>query len=337
MPAAYIDRLDLLSLEERNGAIRSLTRKARVIFNPGEPIPTDYTVLMTVLETAGIPLPFTVPAGDGFSSLVLVNRSVQLVENDKSIFDVTLKYDHILDGPNQVLQEDTEQGGIGPVLPNPNDILYGKGRCSIAEKTTNFYIPNGVGDPVADRVLILVAHSFPKSDQGIPTQSVVPGYPYTVFQGGEITLPFPQENFQMQGVIRTSNPRIIAQAFIAKINGVAWCSRPPFTWICSEVQWECLDISTLVYKFVFEFQYNFDTWNPRVVFIDQRTGRPPANLETANQPNPDPTTPDGKAGVLSYTTNPYIDVVQPAGQWNVPALQPVDFNALFGNFLEGFD
>jgi hypothetical protein len=91
------------------------------------------------------------------------------------------------------------------------------------------------------------------------------------------------------------------------------------------------------YKFGFEFQYNFDTWDPRVAFNDQRTGRPPADLEPATQP--DPNLPTQYQTFNSYTYNFFAvqggpTGLQPAGYWNVPCLRRADFDTLFGAEFE---
>ncbi len=212
--------------------------------------------------------------------------------------------------------------------------IYGKGRCSIVEKTTNFYIPPNadgtVSDDITKRKQILVAHSFPKTDTGIVGQAIDPTLPFTVIQGGEVSVPFPQGNFELQGILYTNNPWSIAWAFIARVNKKVWLQRPPITWICSEVKFEVVDPSLGEYRFSFEFQYNVDTWNPTVVFNDQRTGRPPASVEAATLPNP------MEGGVLNLVQNPYTEgTLQPAGYWNVPFLSQVDFSQLFANFFEG--
>lgn len=438
MPTANIDRVDTLSLVERLGVVRSMIRKARVTFSDAELAAIeDFDVLNQALDA--LPGPFTVPtdAGGnpiaGYEALVLIEREPSLVLEDPGTVDVILKYEHFLDGPNQYL--------VDP----PSGLLFGKGRCSITEKTTNFFRP--FGDPTANRVQIMVAHQFnmsppnpdvtaisqtlgaswvpnpnatdfslasftiantgqnyavgdtlfldggtintgpallqvtaiqPNSNGAIAADGlaiIIPG-DYTqapdnpvllsaqtgtgigaqinaVFssgavpvslpegcgiQGGEISLPFPQANFQLVGIIFTANPWNIADEVIACVNSDPWLNKPPITWICSEVQWEMINPGPLdgqvegvrAYRFMFEFQYNLDTWDPTVAFIDQRTGKPPANLEAAFLQDIN--------GVTSLSLNlaggPTF--TQPAGYWTVPALRRVDFNAKFASVFEGF-
>ena len=295
---------------------------ARVIFGPDE-LPSDFTALSRALTAAGIPEPFSTLANIGYGSLVLIERSTQMGERDKSCVDVTLKYEHILDGPNQELNRPA------------SGLLFGKGRASITQKTTNFYYPYGQVN--LGRVQILVAHTFPADYQGVAALTLDPTLPRTVIQGGEISIPFPQSNFQMQGVITTDNPVAVADQFIAKINSLTWMGKPPLTWICSEVQYDIIDIEGFVYRFAFEFQYNQDTWDATVIFNDQFLGRPPANVLPGTVVNPDSDSPETKATppIRSYTENPISFNFQPAGYWNVPALGRQDFASLFAALFEG--
>lgn len=359
MPVAYIDHVENLEQVEKNGVIRALTRLVRVMFNEAEiEDHKDFSRLKEAYNAVDpqgfpMPLPFSGLSEPGYDALVLVERSAKLVEKEPSFVDVTLKYEHILDGPNQELQ--------APL----GNILYGKGRSSIVEKTTNFYRKEG--NPNAPRTLILAAHSFNPQEKGLSGQFAFPLLPYTIIQGGEVSIPYPQENFSLTGVITVDNPHRITRDFVSKINKDRWLGQPKHTWICSEVQWQVLSPKNGIYQFNFEFQYSVDTWNPTVVFHDQRTGRPPAKVREGDLE--DPTQPG--SGVMSYTLNPYsgaaglaaavaaqaavlaaggtvaaaaaaygaaiLPYLQPAGIWNVPALEPVDFDRMFGAIFEGFE
>jgi hypothetical protein len=248
---------------------------------------------------------------------------------------VILKYEHLLDGPNQGLFRQT---------PNP-PVFFGRGRASIAEKSTNFFYPNG--DTTKPRVQILVAHSFPESDIDVvgPYLDQVK-WPRTVFQGGEVTIPYPQANYHIVGYLNTISPWLIVDRFLVHVNEVEWLNKPPLTWICSEVQFEMMDPEPSIvigedlvpqteplYKFEFEFQYNVDTWTPTVTFNDQRTGRPPAGVLPGLIPGPDDAI-GFAAGVNNFNYNPTNENLQPAGYWNVPALQLLNFQAEFDAFFD---
>lgn len=329
---AFVDRVDDLSCQEKHGVIRGLTRKARIRFEDGDNRPKDFSILragFAAIEADPYKLfPYSTLDADGYKSLVLIERNPKLLDNDPSWLDITLVYEHLLDGPNQQL--------IDPA----SGIIFGKGRCSITQKTTNFFYP--FGDHTKGKVQILTAHTFSPKDMGVAGQVLNPDLPYTITQGGEVSIPFPEGNFQCQGVIRTGNPWSVAYTFINAINKDEWLNGPPQTWICSEVQFEILEAYPPgvhvrpLYKFGFEFQYNEDTWNPTVVFNDQRTGRPPADVQPATTGNP-ALAPDSIAGIINYAVNKYNGKAQPAGFWTVPAIRTVDFNALFGSLFEGFN
>ncbi len=324
MPTLYPDHTSLLHLAERNGCVRSLTKKTRVIFEKDEILPTDHQALLSAMEAAGLPVAFSSLAGVGLGSLVLTERGTEVVDGDPRVFDVTLKYDHVLDGPNQVLYN------RDPEAAQP--ILYVKAKTSIAQKTTNFFRP--FGDPDAERELITTAHTFLNTDQDVAGTQFVPGHPNTVYQGGEVTVPFPQTNFRLVGIWdlnEDQSPWDIHYLFIARINDDAWLGRPAFSWLCSEVQSQMLNASARRYEFEFEFQFDLDTWNPTVIFNDQRTGRPPADVLVASE--------DDANGVRRLAFNRLVvgppGVTQPAGYWTVPFLKPVNFTDLFRDVTAG--
>jgi hypothetical protein len=333
MPQLFLDHIENLSLVERNGAIRSLTRKARVGFSDIENSPKDFQVLnaaLSLLDDLKIVAMSEVPADSGYTGLVLVERSPSLMQDPRWV-DIILKYEHLLDGPNQFIAFPT------------NGILYGKGRCSITQRTTNFYYPHG--DRTKNRIQILVGHTYTDPSLGVIGQYLGPDLPNTIKQGGEINVPVPVANFQVQGLGFTENPWSVGQQYIARINKNNWLNHPPGTWICSEVQWDVLDPrlgrfgksekKLPLYRFSFEFQHDPDGWDPTVVFIDQRTGRPPFDVDK-EQGNLSGPTPD-EDGVLSYKANPITDNPQPAGYWTVPYNIRVDFNEMFGAHFEGLN
>ena len=324
----FIDRVDTLNFTEKLGVIRTMTRKVRVILDPSTR-PTDFTALSQALKVC--PAVWSTLANEGYAALVLVERSPSVAEGEPSCIDVILKYEHILDGPNQILSGNlTNQAVFG----NNKPALYSKGRSSVVEKTTNFYYP--YGDTSQPRILIQVGHEFTKGDQGLPSLIINnQTNPYSSFQGGEVSIPFPQENFSVSGVVATFDPHSIARMFVGKISDRMWIGKPANTWLCTEAKWEVIDPvgrpgpgggKIPIYKFDMEFQYNIDTWNPTVVFNDQRTGRPPHDVVEGYLPDPNVAGPNL---VFSYVFNSQNLAVQPAGYWEVPALPEADFFSLF--------
>lgn len=137
MALPSIDHTDTLSMTESLGMVRQLTRFARVSGLAS----TDYTVLLEGLRAAGIPdygsrlIPFTTPPTDPnyrLRMLVLVDRKVKLTDRDPGSVDVTLDYQHILDGDSQSLN------GIAFPGVQPT-VLYGKNKTSVQQTKTNFF------------------------------------------------------------------------------------------------------------------------------------------------------------------------------------------------------
>lgn len=333
MPEAYIEHLNGdLTCSERHGVIRSMSRSVRVVFKDADAAPGNFNILKAVLDAcpapmspppsilvtddAELPTAIITDPNEPFGQLVLTGRDPKMVGGDKWVYDVTLHYEHILDGPNQKA-----------ILPD-NGIIFGKGKTSVVDKSTNFYYP--FGDTTKARELIAVAHTFDQYDQGIAGLKLDPNLPRTVLQGGEIQLPFPQSNFGFQGIWDDLfNPVQTSFTVVATVNKLPWLGRPALTWMCSEMQWECIEPSKHRYRVNFEFQYNVDTWDKSVVFFDQRTGRPPHDVVKAsiNDAN----------GVTRLMINPISSPLQfqPAGWWQVPALARLDFDAFFGAFFNG--
>lgn len=321
------ERFEDLSCTERLGVITSLTRKQRIVFEAGDNPPKNFNILKAALNV--VPQPLTPPPtatidseiqlaaimdqGEPFGQLVLVSRDARIAENEKWCVDVTLHYEHIMAGPNQSVQD--PQSGI----------IFGKGKTSVVDKTTNFFWPNN--DRSKPREVIQVSHTFPDWEQGIIGQPFDKQYPRTIFQGGEISIPFPQSNFGFSGWWdNLLNPVETSFKFVGKTNKNPWMGGKALTWLCSEMAWEAIEPSKHRYKVNFEFQYNIDTWHPTVVFLDSRTGRPPADVEPASV---------DINGVMRLRVHPFVPVTVPAGMWQVPAVEPVDFKTLFGAFFNG--
>lgn len=412
MPNPSIDRLETLECVERNGVIRKLVRLARVFGLSN----TDYRQLWAALIKAGIPAygsglvdtsnAGTIAATQAFAALVLVERSAKIAEGDPATVDVTLTYEHVLDGPNQ-----------GVAFPGiPSKILYARSRSSIVQKPTNFFYP--YGNELADTtpipilgvsqfggvgggILINVpANFYVTNDLGVvidgvtgtteangnwtitvvgpgqlllnsstfvnnwtgggeigvapgtlaPRLQILTGHKYPLddrdwkgqiqIQGGEINLPFPQENLRLDGYTYTSNPDALKLAIHRKVNSDNWRGRPPRTWLCTEVQYEVLSPrpvsvplgvvpNTPLYRFEFEIQYDSDGWDQTVAFKDQRTGLPPSTVQIGTIP--DPATPT----VLNQQLDPTTNQPFPAGTWTVPALPQTNFLAFFQANFDG--
>jgi len=318
----------MLDCEEDHGVIVSLTRLYRVIGITN----TDYTALWAALANTnpapGIPqfgdtLPAIAPGagGDPWSGLVVTRRSAKNMFDDKGTVDVTIKYEHIMQGPNQEL------------FAPPSGFLFTKGKCSVREKPTNFYYPYGIrsgvipnpspdgtptnGTTAAVRTRIVTSNQY-VNDLELDRQFKE--------QLGEIKLPFPEGNIQFEGTLLCNDPYAYAMSLIATINQLPFLEQPERTWLCSEVGWQILRPDTGLYKFNFEMQNNPDTWDADVVFIDSRTNLPPSNVQVAVITNPG-------TGIADTAQNPLTGLPIPAGAWTVPALRRVDYNTVFAAFF----
>lgn len=357
----YIDRVDMLTCEERLGVIHAMTRRALVnILVP----PADYSALWSALSTAGIPDAMTNLPTTGNQNLVLIGRTASIKGDDPTWYEVDLRYEHLMGGANQNLFNDPN---VGP-SNQAGAILFGKGRSSIVQKPTNFFTidPSIVNPDPDQQIQFLVSHTFPNSLYTIPIVPILGGLvvpPVLVSRGdpkyagmnlkqtGEVSIPFPQDNFTLEGVVVTPNPWIIKSLFHRKTNLVTWLGRPPGKWMCTEVRWEVLDtvwettnavhitIGRRSYKFAFEYQYDSDGWNPTVIFHDQRTGRAPSQMIRPTiadtDPRCDPSVPvNQQTGTLRYGLDAKGHVV-PAGYWTVPYFQQIDIDATFTQVMEG--
>lgn len=325
-----VDRIDTLECVERNGVIRSLTREVRA---HGLSSQVDYNVLVAAMNRAGVPqygATLTSAANRvEFGALSLIERAAKAVANDdKDAWSIMLKYEHLMDGPFQYLMN-----------PSSGFIMV-RGRSSVTEKETNFF--QYKGDQARPRVQILVSHTYPFNTE-VPLVRYEPDYPgQTQIQGGEIKIPFPQDNVKMEGVIRTNDPWYIKGLIHRKLNKYTWLGKPPRHWCCTEVEFDCINprrpltavdvgAEARLYRFALEFQENFDGWDPTVTFIDKRTGLPPHNVEFGTQA--DATAPGAPEVLMwrpnegSLTTNATL---LPAGYWEVPALPETDYSAFFG-------
>lgn len=280
---AFIDHVDTLECKEVNGVIRSLTRLFRVLGVQN----TDYTVLWEALNNAGIPTAgqktddaVTLLENSPFVNLSVVDRSAKIVDKDRGCVDVTVVYQHMLDGPNQSLNQPANTGGI----------IFGKVKTSIQQKQTNFTV-----NPDGSQELITVKYTYPKTDPNYAGQ--------TITQTGTIEVPLPMKTYSLQGYMLTLDPSGLANQFIASVNADIWNNEAPRTWLCTEASYERMTYGQ--YLFGFEFQHNPDGWDPTVLFIDDRSNRPP---------------PDLKPGVGYYT---------------IEYLEGVDFNSLFASLSGG--
>jgi len=340
MADLFVDRLETTNATFERGVARSCTRKCRVGLTTevtGQEGYLSLTIARTFLRTKGFvemepmgesPDILDATSGQEFAPLILVKMDLAMAD-DKYWVDATLHYAHIADGANQAFVPQ-----VGPT----NELIWGKGRTSIVEKTTNFFYP--FGDRTKPKTMLEVGHQFAVTDQRMSAVPHDPNYPRYVRQGGEISIPFPQSNYKFEAIVETRYPAALAESLIAKINDRVWMGMPQHTWLITEVTYEVnnparvQNVTLPTYKMGFEFQYNSDTWNPTIAFKDQETGNTPASAVIG-------TVADGD-GVFRYQLLPkfvpgvgFIGMFPvPAGYWQVPALGRINFDAEFHAIFE---
>lgn len=259
----YIDRIETLEMKEKWGVLESVVRRAFVKGLVG----TSWAVMYSVLEAAGIPKKGAYLDADKGVNLYVTDRDVKMVDKDSA--EVVITYGHFADRGQKLY---VDWGFV------TNRNISGRMEVSVAQKTTNMFREEGRGE----QKLIQLQHTYPPTDPDYAGQ--------TIFQTGEINVAIPQRTFSIQGCkeFRQSGPWDMAENLIGCINNKEWMGQPRHTWMCTEVTWEYRDTQpdsgnpayrSSLYFMTFSFQHNPDTWNPSVVFIDDRTNRPPSNLE----------------------------------------------------------
>ncbi len=277
-----VDQLTILEAQERHGALRRLVREALVSFS-GLDIPTDWTVLTEALDESALPQygdHLTEDLSDNAYDLELVERNVKSVEKNR--VRVELVYENFADLEENL---DDPRGGY----------VTGEVRCNLQQKTSNLDI-NGN--------LVEVSHTYPSDDYNYPDETLV--------QGGQFQYYEPERTVFIRGIKQTRHPWLIAKAIIGRVNLNSFGGELPRYWLCTGCSWKLAWAGRMGgsarenrYYMNFEFQYNADTWDPTVTFIDDVTGKPPRNLV---------------AGV---------------GYKTVTKMPAVDFNAVIGAILQG--
>lgn len=119
---------------------------------------------------------------------------------------------------------------------------------------------------------IILQHTFNTVDEnGNPVQR-------TEYQPTEVEVSVPQLVVSLTR--RESQPPFYqSEAYLRKVNQSGWLGKPARTWLCTKVDGSSDDGGN-TYTVVYEFTYNPDTWDQRVVFIDPDTGRPPIDEDT---------------------------------------------------------
>ena len=249
MAKVHLDKIETLSMNERWGVIVAMERQATVTGLTG----TTWETLYDVLDEAGVPTKGSYLDNDRGSHLIVTDRNVRMVDQDKALVDIV--YGKFNDRGQRLFWDPTEVS-----VRN----MSGKMTASVVQKETNLYRPDGTGEQTE----ITVEHTYPSDDPDYANR--------TITQSGVITVMMPGRTMTVQGLKNLLSPWVLAENLIGSVNKKTWLGQPPHTWMCTEVMWEFRDEGN--YFMEFQFQHDPDTWNPTVVFIDDRTGRPPEGL-----------------------------------------------------------
>lgn len=244
-----VDRLDVLETKEKDGHLERLVLVAQVR-NIED---TDYTALMTALNAGSVPQ-YGDHLNDVWSDIdydmVVKERNVKMIDSTTARVEI-IYLNEIINPPQDL--DDPRSG-----------VVEGEVRCSVQQKTSNLD---------RDGNQITVTHTYPSDDPNHPDE--------TITQGGEIQYFEAQRSVFIQGKKATSAPWLIANIIVGSVNESAWSGEAARTWLCTSCNWKLLNIpasGTEEYLMSFEFQFDADTWDPTVVFIDDVTGKPPADL-----------------------------------------------------------
>jgi hypothetical protein len=243
-------------MKEKWGVLVGMTRQATVTGLTG----TSWDKMYDVLENAGIPAGDAYLDGDKATHLIVTDRDVKRI--DRVTAEGTMAY-----GPfNDRGQRLFNLAGSEWILASRD--VSGKMQATVAQKSTNLYREGGEGE----EQLIQLSHEYPEDD---------PDYGGRIIhQNGEVDVHIPQRTFTIEGMVEHRAPWDIAEALIGGVNSQTWMGQKKHTWMCTDVTWKYRHFKegTGYYFMTYTFQHDPDTWNPTAVFIDDRTGRPPADL-----------------------------------------------------------
>lgn len=248
--AFLLDKMDTLRTVERDGVLLSVTRSAMVEVNTG----LGAAAMGAALDELGVPTygdrldnTFLSP---GFS-LIVRQREVDVI--DEGITRVTINYENAYQIDNMPDRFDSPFMGA----------MQGEVRCNVQQKTSNL---DGYGNQV------VLYHLYPEDDPNFPNQLRA--------QGGEFSYFAAQRSFSITGIKETPAPWAIANSITGRVNLFPFSGEAPRTWLCVGCNWKPQGAYYGATRFymTFDFQFDPDTWDPTVVFIDEVTGKPPPNL-----------------------------------------------------------
>ena len=200
---------------------------------------------------------------------------------------------------------------IGPVGPNPEDLILNLARASPLPQpgATHPWQPAltlrdreitalGVSmarvmliyrrDDVAQPPGLLYATRGGSSSEQIETQLDKSGNQITVThqgktQGGEIHPFESRSEIQVYWLEQSQFPGDLTRTYTNTVNNGPWAldlAAPARTWRCTDISFDLEDGTRTppLYRFQASFVFNPDKHDPQVIYIDPETGRPPPGL-----------------------------------------------------------
>lgn len=225
-----------VSIVEDRGAVIRLTRRMMVTdLSAGASV-----ALQEALDVDGMPAENTIPAG--YDNLLLVKRTVRIIEGNPKKATVDLEY---------VAKADAGRN------------FKFSGSTSVRQITTSFDT-NGR--------LLTVTHTYPQSDPDFAGR--------TDTQVAEVEIFAPQTTLIATNIVAADFPHHISAQWTGVLNSETWASGSRFTWMITRIDFSGHDeaVSPPEWEFTYEFQYNRFTHLPVIFYIDQRTGRAPDGL-----------------------------------------------------------
>lgn len=256
-PKVKLDYIETLELVEREGTIIRCVRSALVTgVQVARASANDWQALLAAIDEAGVPKygDFLAQTGKG-SELVLDERSV--VMEDKGTARIALTYLNAFQIDN--MTDDFDAPFMGS--------MGGEVRCTVQQKQSNLD---------ENDMQVTVEHQYPDDDANHPGELVV--------QGGEFSYYDAQRSFAVHGIKYTAAPWLIANAIVARVNSIRFSGEDERTWMCMACNWKPQGVHPepggrgFAYYMRMEFQFDKETWDPTVVFIDDVTGKPPKDL-----------------------------------------------------------
>lgn len=200
----------------------------------------DVGIFDTALGTVGVPAANSTPAD--YPNLILVDRNCRVVPGHPDKVEITCIY------------------------RAKGDAEYGwKFRCSSVLNSVTSQV-DVWGNPVT------LSHTYGPDDPDYPGETKTTGAEYSVMS--------PSLEVTATGVIETNAPLSLAFKWTRVLNRSEWAGGAAGRWCCVNVESKPLDLGSSPQKhtFTFTFQYRAQGWLPKVWFIDERTGRPPADV-----------------------------------------------------------